>query len=390
MAKKVIDVSYHNGVIDWAKVKADGVEGAIIRCGFGDNITSQDDEQFKRNADECTRLGIPFGVYIYSYAKTIAQAESEAQHVLRLIAGYKLSYPVYLDLEQAGTETGAIERANRFGDIIEAAGYWCGVYANKNWWDNYLVGLTRFTRWVARYNSTLGMDNVDIWQYTSGGAVDGISGSVDMNHCYRDFPKEITGSSGGSGGSGSSSGGENTGSTYTGNSVVDYLKSIGQDSSFANRKKLAAQYGINNYSGTAAQNLELLNKLRGGSSSGGSSGYTGNSLVDYLKSIGKDSSFAARKQYAAQYGISNYSGTAAQNTQLLNLMRGGSAPAASSYYPAFSSASIVDGLKSIGVDSSYSNRAKIAAANGISGYSGTAAQNNKLCSLAKQGKLKKA
>lgn len=390
MAKKVIDVSHHNGTIDWESVKAAGIDGVIIRCGYGDNITSQDDEQFKRNADECTRLGIPFGVYIYSYAKTIAQAESEAQHVLRLIAGYKLSYPVYLDLEQAGTETGAIERANRFGDIIEAAGYWCGVYANKNWWDNYLVGLTRFTRWVARYNSTPGMDNVDIWQYTSGGAVDGISGSVDMNHCYRDFPKEITGSSGGSGGSESSSGGENSGSTYTGNSVVDYLKSVGQDSSFANRKKLAAQYGINNYSGTAAQNLELLNKLRGGSSSGGSSGYTGNSLVDYLKSIGKDSSFAARKKYAAQYGISGYSGTAAQNTQLLNLMRGGSAPAASSYYPAFSSSSIVDGLKSIGVDSSFSHRSKIAAANGISGYSGTAAQNNKLCSLAKQGKLKKA
>ena len=199
MAKKVIDVSYHNGVIDWAKVKADGVEGAIIRCGFGDNITSQDDERFKRNADECTRLGIPFGVYIYSYAKTVAQAESEAQHVLRLISGYKLSYPVYLDLEQAGTESGAIERANKFGDIIEAASYWCGVYANKNWWDNYLAGLTRFTRWVARYNSELGMDNVDIWQYTSGGTVAGISGNVDMNHCYRDFPAEIGGGNGSTG-----------------------------------------------------------------------------------------------------------------------------------------------------------------------------------------------
>lgn len=199
MAKKVIDVSYHNGVIDWAKVKAAGVDGAIIRCGYGDNITSQDDKQFKRNADECTRLGIPFGVYIYSYAKTVAQAESEAQHVLRLISGYKLSYPVYLDLEQAGTESGAIERANKFGDIIEVAGYWCGVYANKNWWDNYLAGLTRFTRWVARYNSELGMDNVDIWQYTSDGTVDGISGRVDMNHCYRDFPAEIGGGSGSTG-----------------------------------------------------------------------------------------------------------------------------------------------------------------------------------------------
>lgn len=125
--------------------------------------------------------------------------------------------------------------------------------------------------------------------------------------------------------------------------------------------------------------------------SGAASGYTGSSIVDYLKSIGKDSSFAARQQYAAQYGISGYSGTAAQNTQLLNAMRGGAAVSSGvSYYPAFSSASIVDGLKSIGVDSSFSHRSKIAAANGISGYSGTAAQNNKLCSLAKQGKLKKA
>lgn len=127
----------------------------------------------------------------------------------------------------------------------------------------------------------------------------------------------------------------------------------------------------------------------------GGSGYDGNSIVDYLKSIGKDSSFAARKQYAAQYGISNYSGTAEQNAKLLSLMRGGSSGSSSGgssggYYPAFSSSSIVDGLKSIGVESSMGNRKKIAAANGISGYTGTAAQNEKLCSLARSGKLKKA
>lgn len=126
-------------------------------------------------------------------------------------------------------------------------------------------------------------------------------------------------------------------------------------------------------------------------SSGTASGYTGSSIVDYLKSIGKDSSFSARQQYAAQYGIANYSGTAAQNTQLLNAMRGGTAVSSGvSYYPAFSSSSIVDGLKSIGADSSYSNRKRIAAANGINNYTGTAAQNNTLCSLAKQGRLKKA
>ena len=66
MNRNVIDVSYHNGVIDWEKVKAAGVEGAILRCGYGMDQTDQDDKQFKRNADECTRLGIPFGVYLYS------------------------------------------------------------------------------------------------------------------------------------------------------------------------------------------------------------------------------------------------------------------------------------------------------------------------------------
>lgn len=193
MDRKVIDVSYHNGMIDWEKVKAAGVEGAILRCGYGMDQTDQDDKQWKRNADECTRLGIPFGVYLYSYANNARKAESEAQHVLRLIAGYKLSYPVYYDLEERGTEVGAAERMKIFAEIIEGAGYWCGVYCNKSWWDNYLSGLgDRYTKWIARYNSTLGMDGVDMWQYTSDGSVSGISGRVDMNHCYRDFPSEIT------------------------------------------------------------------------------------------------------------------------------------------------------------------------------------------------------
>ncbi len=215
--KKVIDVSYHNGTIDWEKVKAAGVDGAILRCGYGDNIASQDDKQWKRNADECTRLGIPFGAYLYSYAKSTAQAKSEAEHALRLIKGYKLSYPVYYDLEEHGTESGAVERAKIFCEAIEAAGYCAGIYCNKSWWDNYLNSLgNTYTKWIARYNDTLGMDGVDMWQYTSDGSVSGISGRVDMNHCYRDFPKEITGSSSGA----------NTGSNTSGGSS-DKKKDLG-------------------------------------------------------------------------------------------------------------------------------------------------------------------
>ena len=197
------------------------------------------------------------------------------------------------------------------------------------------------------------------------------------------------------------------GSGYDGNSIVDYLKSIGKDSSFAARKQYAAQYGITGYTGTAAQNSKLLSLMRGGSSGSSSSGSSGgyypafsnSSIVDGLKSIGVDSSMSNRKKIAAANGISGYTGTAAQNTKLCSLAKqgklkkagsSGSGSSGSSYYAKFSSASIVDGLKSIGVDSSMSNRKKIAAANGISGYTGTAAQNNKLCALAKNGKLKKA
>lgn len=198
MSKRIIDVSEHQGAIDWAVVKKQ-IDGAIIRCGYGDDISSQDDKYWKRNADECTRLGIPFGVYIYSYAISMTQAESEAKHVLRCVKGYKLSYPIYLDLEHTGTEAGAVDRAKRFGDLIEAAGYWCGIYANLNWWNNYLPGLDRFTKWIAQYNSSCDYTgkNKDMWQYSSTGRVAGIGGNVDMNECYRDLPKEIIGSGSG-------------------------------------------------------------------------------------------------------------------------------------------------------------------------------------------------
>lgn len=192
--KMLIDVSTHQGIIDWEKVKPH-IDGAILRCGYGMDMESQDDAQFKRNADECTRLGIPFGVYLYSYADTNEKAKSEAEHALRLIKPYKLSYPVYLDLEEADKTAGIIERANIFGDIIEKAGYWCGVYSSKSWWETHLKGLERFTKWVAQWykECTYKGAHLDMWQYSDKGKVPGINGNVDMNYCYRDFPALILG-----------------------------------------------------------------------------------------------------------------------------------------------------------------------------------------------------
>lgn len=193
---KLIDVSVHQGKINWGVVK-NHVDGVIIRCGYGSNYTEQDDKRFKENIEGCIAHGIPFGVYLYSYAKNEEQAKSEAAHVLRLLEPYKgkLSYPVYYDLEEAGTEAGAVERALIFGDIIEKAGYWCGIYANQYWWRTFLKDrLNRFTKWVAKYSATppSGISGTyDIWQYSSSGTVPGIDGRVDMNICYRDFPALI-------------------------------------------------------------------------------------------------------------------------------------------------------------------------------------------------------
>lgn len=176
---KLIDVSVHQGQIDWGKVK-NHIDGAIIRCGYGSDYAHQDDKRFIQNVEACIQHGIPFGVYLYSYANTINAAKSEAAHVLRLLEPYKndLSYPVYYDLEEAGTENGAVERALVFVNIIESKGYWCGIYANQYWWRTYLKnGLDRFTKWVAKYSDSKpsGISGTyDIWQYSSKGTVPGI------------------------------------------------------------------------------------------------------------------------------------------------------------------------------------------------------------------------
>lgn len=187
---KVIDVSHHQGTIDWSKVKASGVVGAIIRVS---DSTGTMDRQCDRNIKECERLGIPFGLYIYSRAKNEAVLNQEINIILNKANGHTIQFPLYIDLECPGCESYAATAAEKFGAAVEKSGYWAGVYANLFWWENYLSNVTRFTKWVARYNTVCGMD-CDMWQYSSTGNVNGISGHVDMNHCYRWFPNEISGS----------------------------------------------------------------------------------------------------------------------------------------------------------------------------------------------------
>jgi len=198
---KGIDVSVHQGTINWTSVEASDVEYAIIRCGYGQNYTSQDDSKWKTNADACTKLGIPFGTYLYSYADTTAKAKSEAEHVLRLVAGYNLDYPIYYDMEDDGViaaleeegltsaqiKTRLAQIAQTFCSTIEAAGYEVQIYANKYWFTTYLTdsNFNQWDKWIAQYNYQCDYTgSYSMWQATSSGSVSGISGNVDLNFLF--------------------------------------------------------------------------------------------------------------------------------------------------------------------------------------------------------------
>lgn len=189
----VIDVSYHEGAIDWCKVKNSGVQGVIIRCGYGRDFQKYDDKLYKANIEGALAVGLKVGVYLYSYAKDNDAARSEAAHALRLIEPYKdkITLPIYYDLEEPGTEKGAKERAVIFCETIKAKGYTVGVYANIDWWREYLNGLEQYTKWVASWRSSgkpenkPAISNMDLWQYYAYGTVDGITpGRVDLSEAY--------------------------------------------------------------------------------------------------------------------------------------------------------------------------------------------------------------
>ena len=192
-----IDVSEHQGRIDWNAVKASGVDFAILRVGFGaPSFGGRVDYQFNRNISECERLGIPYGVYVYSYAFDNQQAADEASVVIDCLSGHNPRLPVYYDLEDRtiiadGRQSGIASRAQTFCNKISSAGYKPGIYANLNWFNNILTDPVfksgSWDHWIAQYNSQCHYTgSYSFWQYTSRGKVSGISGNVDMNYAYVD------------------------------------------------------------------------------------------------------------------------------------------------------------------------------------------------------------
>ena len=205
---KGIDVSYHNGTIDWKRVKQSEVEYAIIRCGYGTNDKNQDDKKWEENVKGCIDNNIPYGVYLYSYADTVEKASSEADHAIRLLQGKKFKYPVYYDLEEDAirkklSKTEIANIAKTFCNKLSAKGYTVGIYANKDWFTNYLTDscFNNWTKWVAQYNTVCNYQGkYDMWQCSSTGRVPGISGNVDLNYSYSPFENSYGGGNTNNGG----------------------------------------------------------------------------------------------------------------------------------------------------------------------------------------------
>ena len=200
MEIKGIDVSTWNGNIDWQTVADYGMGFAILRITEKGNKT---DGTFEQNYKGCTQHGIPVGVYKYSYAKSPAQAEQEAEVVLKVLNKRKLDFPVFYDLEwseQRKLGSAAVEKiALAFLKKIQAEGYKVGIYCNVDWYQNVLTAaLKKYDCWIARYplnddgsiQERLRPDFGIGWQYSSKGHVDGTDGNVDMNVFYKNYKTE--------------------------------------------------------------------------------------------------------------------------------------------------------------------------------------------------------
>lgn len=197
---KGIDVSKHNGTIDWQKVKNSGtVDFAVIRAGYG-RLISQKDIQFERNYSECKKYNIPVGAYWYSYAKSVPEIQTEARVFLQAIKGKQFEYPVYLDFEEKSQfnlgKAKCSEMAEAFLTVLEENGYYAGMYSSKSHLENYFTEdiLNHYTIWVAHYgvSKTSYKYSYDIWQYSESGSVSGINHKCDLNYCYKeDFPEVI-------------------------------------------------------------------------------------------------------------------------------------------------------------------------------------------------------
>lgn len=181
-----IDVSFNQKSVDYSKVKAAGITAVIIRAGYG-RETSQKDTQFETHYKNAKAAGLKIGAYWYSYADSVADAKKEAAACLACIKGKTFDMPIYYDMEESSQtklgKTTLTSMAKAFCEAIKAGGYRAGIYSNLNWLNNYLDYATlkkSYSIWLAQWNNSNSL-SCDIWQNSSTGKINGISGNVDTN-----------------------------------------------------------------------------------------------------------------------------------------------------------------------------------------------------------------
>lgn len=204
---KIIDVSEHQGTIDWEQVQPN-IDGVILRAGYG---RGNMDKCFNWNAAECNILGIPCGAYWFSYAYTVDMAIAEASALLEAVSPYRMELPLAFDFEYASvdyaarqgvtiTKELASQMVYAFCETLEAAGYWALNYANPDFLNRYFNGTIpyRFGLWLASWPAAKVFDldkpprpDCRMWQYTSKGSVPGITGNVDISEAYQNFKADI-------------------------------------------------------------------------------------------------------------------------------------------------------------------------------------------------------
>lgn len=315
---KGIDISYHNGNIDFNKVKESGIKFVIIRASYGFfNLDKKVIDYIKG----CESVGLPYGFYHYSYATNLEQAKKEVKGFLNFVKDYNPTYPLIIDMEDAdnwkknnGNPSNQmyINICEYFCNEVEKAGYYAMIYANTDWFTNKLNSsiLDRFDKWLADWR-TLPNETIPrgILQFTSTGKVPGINGNVDLNYSYKNYP-----------------------------SIIKNMK--------------------NNSKPQIKSNYEIADEV--------------------IKGLWGNGDERKQKLTTAGYNYQDIQNIVNEKLFMSKPIE---------YYPSFNNQSIVDGLKSIGVDSSFSNRQKIALKNGIFNYKGTQLQNMILLRLAKKGKL---
>ena len=192
MNKNGIDISHWQGKPDFAKLKSQ-LDFIIIQAGFG-RVASQIDSEYERNYRECKKYGIPCGAYWFSYATDPADAKLEAYACIDVLKGKQFEYPIYYDIEGAACSGDVSGKCQAFCDTLENAGYFAGIYISRSPAQQYLNEYCRkkYALWLAEYGGRVNWTGaVGVWQNSDSGHFDGITGNVDTDICYVDYPAMI-------------------------------------------------------------------------------------------------------------------------------------------------------------------------------------------------------